>query len=169
MKNKGLLSRFLPKKNTNLTDEDRQFALEIRRMNQIDRLKERQLESQNRLLQLKEEQMKFLNNIGELGTGKDSADDMIGNFMQLLLASKMQQPQQETATTPLPTPEEPAPITGQQLTDEQIQELIDKIPKTQKKMAASLDDSTLAAIIHGKMPGFNAATIGRAIELFRSD
>lgn len=175
MSGKGLLSRLFSKNKTNLTDEDRQLALQYRRMNNEARQAERMLEQQNRLLALKEQQAIFLNNLADVKGGKSEADDMLSNFMQLLLASKLQQPQQPTnlntvspSPAVMPIPQQEQQEQTPELDDEQILEIIESFPKSQRKLASKLDDNTLIVMVKKKFPEFNDATIYRALELFRS-
>jgi ERCC4-type nuclease len=169
----GLLSRIFHRKDANkhqFTPEERALAQERRLQNVEQRLAERQLEHQNRMLQLKQNQAQFMANIANIsGKGDgDDADDMFKGFMEMLVASKMQQAQnpQQQAPTQEPTPQQE--FQGISFTDEEIDNFIKAQPRYKIIAAKKMTDETLAKTILAEMPNITEECLERCIHRFRS-
>lgn len=54
-----------------------------------------------------------------------------------------------------------------QYTDNEIREIMNKLPKKYIKLARNLDDNTIRKFIHSHQPGLNPETVDRALKILR--
>jgi len=90
-------------------------------------------------------------------------------MLMLLLTqilNKNQNPNNAGTANSTPNTEETVPALH--LTDEQLEEIINKLPKQYLKMAEMMSNEQLIAVIKGQVPNIDGDSISRAIMLVRS-
>jgi len=152
--------------NYDFEQEDRELSLKIRR--QKAELKQLEMQRQTELDRLEYEKRKIQieQELEELrGVSFDEEEetgDSVDNTLITLLAGIFAK--NNSSVSPPPIQQKPASVT---LTNEQITEYLDSIPKPALKIAKNWNDEQLSKFLETQMPNLETETINRAISLFR--
>ena len=142
------------KLNHDLSDEERLMGQEVRRMNQEKRRLQHQIELAEKNLDLAK-----LND--ELFKYDDDEDDGIDSMVMNIIKDKLLGGVGLNATPP--TSNTPSVA----LSDDAIEELISKLPKSYTTAAKGMSDETLSSILKSKTQ-YDDETIARIIQHFRA-
>lgn len=154
---KSAIRKWLYPKNVNhtFTDDDRQAAVAVRTA------KARTAEMRETVQQLRlQADIKELKEMIQGTGGEDSsaADAALIALVGGLLQKQPQQMQQQVVA--------PAEI---HFTDEELEGLMEQIPKKILKKAREMDDVTIEKFIRGYQPNVDADTVQRAIAMLRDE
>lgn len=147
------------------TDENRERSAIVRRENAI---KARHLQMmEDRLNHLQEIQkmqqtQEKINALESSIYGEDEEDDGLDSLFGQFLNTVMQGKQQTIATNETQVVQQ-----MQQISDEQLEQLLEGIPQSQKAMLSKASDDELKALARIKFPQFDENTVERAIKIFR--
>jgi len=148
--------------NHDLTDSERALGVEARQLNALRRKKEHEIE----MSRLEEEHLEIKNRIKELkeefGEGGDIGDELIGFIMDKVLNSG----KAVSSDGIPPNGGTHGDADNSTLSDTAIEDLIDKMPETYKKVARTMNDQTLLELLASKTE-YDDATINRIIKIFR--
>lgn len=168
----GLFSLFKVRKVSpryEFTDEDRQNSIEIRRIKQQMMKEELELQREGMRLQLELKNAEIRSRIAEYlpegdedGLAQDLLQPIItaalgGKSPGQFVANKLQSPPIPTETKPLRQP----------LTEEQIREIKNSLPRSARKWAASASDDALKTMLLQQIPDLSEQEIQKAISIAR--
>lgn len=150
------------------TDDDREQSLETRRANaEIKRLKQEQerLLEQKRLMKIQAEIAELDDELNEMEEDDDETPindvTLVRDFLGLLKGNQQQNTAVQQAAVSIPQQ-------TQELSDDAIQMLLNKIPRKFKKDLLNMDDNDLKAFALSYMPGLSESTLDRAVGIFRA-
>jgi len=166
----GILSIFKRKEHTghDLDDDDRQTSLELRRKNAS--LKAIEQERRNTLAQIQLETAQYelqrLREDMQDDAEEEEPQDAMSALMPVILAKFLgggvQNPQQQTAVTPSATD------CKVELTDNQISDILSKIPNKQKKILLSMQDDSIRAIAKSYLGNLSEGSTDRCLKALRN-
>lgn len=159
-----------------LTEEDREKAAEVNRARfELQRYKiEREksileLEQRKRELQLERDMAKLQSEISEYSDDDDenpadNADGMITGLLTSVLANRQVSPPAGGVSQVSPLSNPPA----LHLDDNQIYQLWAEVPKPARKIAKTMSDEQLKAIMLNKVGNIDEDTLARALNIIKS-
>jgi hypothetical protein len=154
-----------PRHNHDFSEQDREFSINVRKL----KMEEKKLEYERRKLEHDvamaelQEKLEDIRSAYEPETeeGSDGADAMMMGLLSSILM-KGNAPVAVSASSTTPTPN-----TKERLTDEQLREILDTVPKGYRKLAKGMSDETLTGLIRSKLPNLDDDSINRGIQLIR--
>lgn len=173
----GFFDWFKRKKATvphDLTDEDRDLSLSVRRNNALIRQKRQELEFERMRLEHQLEIEKLQRELDELRAEdeddeEDDTPDSTDAIMAALVGSILQGKAQVPSSQPGPTAQTPTPISTQRrYSDEEISVLLEAVPKHYRALIRKLPDDALRARARQYAPDADDESIERAIKSIRN-
>lgn len=144
--------------------QTRQIRAEIKREIEQQRLIQQQLRTKKFELEIAQQEAELEAYKEEFGQG--DPDELETQIMQNFLMPKLQQKQQgETQQQVLIQNPDFAKIS---VTDEELKQIMNNIPRSVLKMARKIQDVPLKKLVAGYMPGVNDDTLNRAVLLLKS-
>jgi len=153
--------------NYNFDEKDREISSEIRRKNAEIKQKEQELKLKTIQLEQEIKQRELELKLAELESQfeEDSPDVEENNpdsMLMAMMAGIMQNKQQSPISENKPVVQE------LNLSEEQIKEMVDKIPKMYRKIANTWNDEQLTNFIKGQIPNISNNSISIAIQYIRA-
>lgn len=144
------------KRTTNLNDDARQKSIEMREL-------KAEMRHAKNMLELKQQIGMLQSAIAEdSGKSNNLEDELLSGLLGNLFAAK--QPQ-EQKTKEINNNN----LIAVELTEEEIRDLLSKIPKKYLKLGKKLNDETMKKLIASHLPGLGINTYNHIMEIYKSE